>query len=78
MVKSVPEENFVNNILQKVLKTIPLIATIPEVYLATTTTLIYNSYNDLEVTLSYSNNINLKIYTGKSVADVCAAVLVNY
>ena len=62
MVRSVPEEYFSNNLLQKVLILVPLTATGPEVFVSTMTTFLSYSYDDLEETLTHMKSIKIKIY----------------
>ena len=51
---------FSNNILQKVLTLVPLTATGPEVFVATMTTIISDSYYSLVYTLNHMNSLKLK------------------
>ena len=77
MVRSVPEEYFVNDILQKVPALVPLTATGPEVYVATMTTIISHSYYSLVDTLNHTKNLKLKDHPGRDAADCFDAILVN-
>ena len=54
----------------------PLTATGPEVFVATMTTFLYNSYDALEETLTHMDILKLKIYPGENVTDLCASILV--
>ena len=61
--------NFSNTLLHKVLTLVPLTSTRPEIFVATMTTLIYDSYNDLEESLTQMKSIKLKSYPGENVTD---------
>ena len=58
-----------NDLLQKVLTLVPLIATRLEVYVITTTTVIYDSYGTLQETLNNLKCLKLKIYAQENVSD---------
>ena len=49
-----------NTILQKVLSLVPLIATVTEVFVATMTTFLSDSYDALEETLTHMKSLKLK------------------
>ena len=66
-----------NTLLQKVLTVVPLTATRPEVFVATMTTFLFNSYDALQETLTRMKSLKLKNYPGENVADFCAAILVD-
>ena len=66
-----------NDLLQKVLTLVPLTATGPEVYVATMTTIISNSYYSLMDTLNQTRNIKLKDHPGRDAADCYDTILVN-
>ena len=66
-----------NTLLQKVLTLVPLIETGPEVFVATMTTFLYDSYDAFEETLTHIKSLKLKIYPGENVTDCCAAILVH-
>ena len=66
-----------NTLLQKVLTLVPLTATGPEVFVATMTTFLSDSYDALEETLNHIKSLKLKIYSGENVTDCCAAILVD-
>ena len=66
-----------NTLLQKVLTLVPLTATGPEVFVATMTTFLSDSYDALEETLNHMKSIKLKSYPGENVTDCCAAILVD-
>ena len=66
-----------NTILHKVLTLLPLAATGSELFFATMTTLISDSCYYLKETLTHTNSIKLKIYPGKNVTNLCAAILVD-
>ena len=55
----------------------PLTATGPEVFFATITTFLSDSYDALEETLNHMKSLKLKIYPGENVTDCCAAILVD-
>ena len=54
-----------------------LTSTVPEVYLATMTTFIYNSYYSLVHNLNHMKSIKLKDHSGGNVEDCCDAILVD-
>ena len=55
-----------NNLLQKVLTMVPLTATGPEVFVATMTKFLSDSYDTLEETLTHTKSIKLKkIFRGE-------------
>ena len=56
---------------------VPLTATGPEVFVATMTKFLSDSYDALEVTLNHMKSLKLKIYPGENVTDCCAAILVD-
>ena len=64
MVRSVPEEYFIEYSSSEVLTLVPLIATGPEVYVAIMTTFLSDSYDALEETLNHMKSLKLKSYTG--------------
>ena len=66
-----------NTLLQKLLTLVPLIATGPEVFVATMTTFLYDFYDALEETLDHMKSLKLKIYPGENVTDCCAEILVD-
>ena len=66
-----------NDLLQKVLTLVPLTATGPEVYVATMTTIISNSYYSLVDTLNHTKNPKLKDNLGRDVAYCYNEILVN-
>ena len=66
-----------NDILQKVLTLVPLTATGPEVYIATMTNIISDSYYYLEETLTHMKRLKLKDRPGRNFADCYDAILVN-
>ena len=55
----------------------PLTATGPEVYVATMTTIISDSYYSLVDTLNHTKNLKLKYHPGRDAADCYDAILVN-
>ena len=56
---------------------VPLTSTGPEVYVATMTTIISDSYYSLVDTLNHTKNLKLKDHTGMYAADCYDAILVN-
>ena len=58
-----------NDLLQKVLALVPLTETGPEVYVATMTTVVSDSYYSLVDTLNHMKNLQLKDHPGRDVAD---------
>ena len=68
--------NFPYDLLQKVMKLVPLTATVNEVYVATTPTVISDYYSSLEETLNHLNCLKLKNFPGENVAELCDAILV--
>ena len=56
---------------------VTLTATGPEVFVATMTTFLSNSYDVLEETLNHMKSLKLKSYPEKNVTDCCAAILVD-
>ena len=65
MIRSLPDEHFTNALLHKVLKLLPLEATVTEVYVATMNIFLSESYDALEETLTHLNSIKLKIFQGR-------------
>ena len=65
-----------NYILQKVLSLVLLKSTGPEVYVATMTTFLPDSYNDLELIPNNLKGIKLKSNPGDNVTDFYAEILV--
>ena len=49
----------------------------PEVFVATMTILLSDSYDTLEETLTHMKSLKLKRYPGENIADFCAAILVD-
>ena len=66
-----------NDLLQKVLTLVPLTETGPEVYFATMTTIISDSYYSLVGTLNQMKNLKLKDHPGRDAADCYNTILVN-
>ena len=66
-----------NTLLQKVLTLVPLTATGPEVFVATMTTFLSDSYDALEETINHMRILKINIYPGENVTDCCAEILVN-
>ena len=69
--------NLSNNLLQKVLTLVLLIETGPEVFVATMTTFISDSYDASEETLNHMKSLKLKNYPGENIKYFCAELLVN-
>ena len=69
--------NLRNALLYKVLKLVPRTATVPEIYVATTTAVIYNYYGDTEGSPKQLNSLKLRSYPGDNVAYCCAVILVD-
>ena len=65
------------NLLQKVLTLVSLTATGTEVFVATMTKFLYDSYDACEETLNHMNSLKLKSYPGENVTDCCAVTLVD-
>ena len=66
-----------NNLLQKVLTLVPMIATRTEVYVNIMTTFISNYYNNLKDTLKHLKSLKLMRYYWENVAYFCSAILVS-
>ena len=66
------------SIFQKILTLVPLAATVPEVYITTLYTVIYDYYDDLGETLNHLKIIKLKRYFGENISDLRAKILVEY
>ena len=62
---------------KRVLTLVPLTATGPEVYIATMTNIISDSYYSLVDTLNHTKNLKLRDHSGSDVADCYNAILVN-
>ena len=58
-----------NDLLQRVLALVPLTATGPEVYVATMTTIISDSYYSLVDTLNQMKNLKIKDHPGRDAAE---------
>ena len=54
-----------------------LTATRTEVFVATITTVLYDSFDALKKTLTHTKSLKLKIYSGENVTDCCASILVD-
>ena len=54
-----------------------LTSTGPEVYVATMTTVLSDSYDYLVYALNHTNSLKLKYYPGEIVTDYCDAILVD-
>ena len=64
-----PRIDLSNDFLQKLLTLVPLTATGPEVFVATMTTFLSDSFDDLEKTLNHMKSIKLKSYPGENITD---------
>ena len=69
--------NVSNTLLQKVLTLVPLTATGPEIFFATMTTFLSDSYDPLEENMNHIKSLKLKSYPGENVTDCCAEILVD-
>ena len=56
---------------------VPLTATRPEVFVATMTTFLSDSYDALEETLNHTKSLKLKSYPVENVTYCCAAIFVD-
>ena len=65
-----------NTLLQKVLTLVLLTATGPEVFVATMTIFLFDSYDALEETINHMKSHKLKSCPGEKVTDFCVAILV--
>ena len=66
-----------NDILHKVLTLVPLIATVPEVYVATMSTVLSDSCYSLVGTINHMKSLKLKYNPEGDVADCYDTILVN-
>ena len=66
-----------NDLLQKVLTLVPLTATGHEVFVATMTTILYDSCHSLVDTLNHTKNLKLKDHPVRDAADCYDEILVN-
>ena len=66
-----------NDLLQSVLTLVPMTATGPEVYVATMTTIISDSYYSLADTLNQTESLKLRDNQGADTADCYDAILEN-
>ena len=55
----------------------PLTVTRPEVFVATITTFLSDSYDALEETLNHTKSLKPKKYSGENVTDCCAEILID-
>ena len=69
--------NLSNTLLHKLLTLVPLTATGPEVFVATMTKFISDSYDASEDTINNMKSLKLKRYPGENVTDCCAEILVD-
>ena len=65
------------DIIKKVLKLVPLTATVSKVYVFTINVVISNSDDDLGDTLNHINILNINNHMGYNVPYWCAAILVD-
>ena len=68
MFRSLSGEQFLNALLKKVLKLVPLTSTGPEVYVAMMTIFLSSYYDTLDETLNHLNSLKLNRYTGGGVS----------
>ena len=68
---------FLSVIIQNILKLVPMTATGPEVYVATTTTVLSNSYDSLVDTMNHTKSLNLMDNQGENVTDFFDKILVD-
>ena len=66
-----------NTLLQKLMTLVLMTETGPEVYVATITTIISDSYYSLVDTLKHMKSLKIKYHSGRDVADLYDAILVN-
>ena len=64
--------------LQKILALVPLESNGPEVYVATMTTVLSNSYDSLNETFKRLKILNLKFHPGENEKYCCAEILADY
>ena len=68
---------FSSDLLQKILKLVPLTATGPEVYVAIMTNVLSDSYYSLVDNLNYMKSLKLKDHLVGGVAYFCDSILVD-
>ena len=68
---------FFNDIVKKVLKLVPLTATVSKLYVFTINVVISNSGDDLGETLNHIKSLNLNNHMGYNVPYLCATILVD-
>ena len=66
-----------SDLLQKILKLVPLAATVTEFYVAIITNVLSGSYDSLVDTLNHMKSLKLKDCPGGNIADYCDAILVD-
>ena len=64
-------------LLYKILKLVPLTATVTEVYVPTTTSAISDSYDSLVDTLNHTKSLNIKDNAWGDVTNFCDAILLD-
>ena len=69
--------NLSNTLLHKILTLVPLTVTVPQVFVATMTTFLSNSYDALEETLNHMKSLKLKRCSGENITDCSATILVD-
>ena len=69
--------NLSSDILQKVLKLVPLTETEPEVYVVTIINIISDPYDSLVETINLMKSIKLKDHLGENAAECCDEILVD-
>ena len=60
-----------NDIIQKVLKLVPLTATAPEIYVATMNYALSKSYDNFKESINHINILKLKSSPWENVTDYC-------
>ena len=68
--------NLQYHFLQRVLKLVPITATLPEVYVSTMNTVLSDSYDYLVDTLNHTNTLKLKDNSVENIADCYYEILV--
>ena len=72
-----PRNTLPSDLLQKVLKLVPMKETGPEFYVVIMITVISDSYASLVETLNHRKSIKLNDLPGENVADFCDTILVD-
>ena len=66
-----------SNIIQKLLKLVPLTPTAPKVYVSTMNNVLSGYYASLVETMNHMKSLKLKDRPGENVIDCCDAILVD-